>query len=687
MKRVISVFLALMMLVTAFPALADSNASKEMENVLLIVKSKVDVPEELSEFSGRVLGSSERVSYSFDWNNKDYSKSMSVYADSDGRITSYHYYSPVFSDKKLSPVSKKEIIDFAYGFLKKTLPEAFKDESDTLIYDEKSYNARGNLRYSLRFDRYKNSVAVKDNSAALTLSIEDDKVCVRNMSLSYDYDAEFEADEEIIENYIEKYKKTFPTELIYCDEYNYKKVSPYEPNSKPVLIYRIKDNNAGFISLANGEEIREDSRDSLSREENAVMDSMMSAGSSANKEILTEQEIAELSEIEGLLSVAELEKSIAALPYVKLDSSLRLATNTLAKNEYGEYIYRLHYNNADKKPYRYLNAAVNAQSGKIISLSQSYDATADEELTELQKKAAEDRINSFIKKVSPDEIKECEKTDSKAYSTILNNTYTRIVNGIKYIDNGIYISFDAKNNIVTSYRADFRNGDFADVKSAIGDSAAYEKILEYSPVTQFYILSGGKYVKAATLKKQYITVDAISGEVRNKDTSQENEFSYSDIDGHWVEDAATKLSEIQVGIAGDRLLPDTGVTQAEFLRLVCSGIIDKYYNSYTEEELYERLIADKIITEGEKAPEAVVKREDSFVYIIRIAGLERVAGLGDIYKIEYTDGSTLGEGKIGYAAILSGLGVVCGDGGLLRPADNLTRAEAIIMLYRYLLSL
>ena len=47
----------------------------------------------------------------------------------------------------------------------------------------------------------------------------------------------------------------------------------------------------------------------------------------------------------------------------------------------------------------------------------------------------------------------------------------------------------------------------------------------------------------------------------------------------------------------------------------------------------------------------------------------------------------LSDGRIGYCAILSGLGVICGHGGYLRPQDALTRAEAIIMLYRYLLTI
>ena len=106
---------------------------------------------------------------------------------------------------------------------------------------------------------------------------------------------------------------------------------------------------------------------------------------------------------------------------------------------------------------------------------------------------------------------------------------------------------------------------------------------------------------------------------------------------------------------------------------------------YSSEIIYDELIKNGIITIDEKCPEAEVTREDAFMYLIRMAGLEKVARLENIYKVSYADSNKLSSGKIGYCAILSGLGVICGSGGYLRPTDNLNRAEAITMLYRYLL--
>jgi len=123
------------------------------------------------------------------------------------------------------------------------------------------------------------------------------------------------------------------------------------------------------------------------------------------------------------------------------------------------------------------------------------------------------------------------------------------------------------------------------------------------------------------------------------------------------------------------------------LRFWLSGIKGRHISGYSDDELYDYLKSNEILSEEEKSSDAPVKREDAFVYLIRICNYEKIASLSDIYKVSYKDSDKLSEGKIGYVAILSGLGIICGDGGELRPSDALTRAEAVVMLYKYLLNL
>ena len=235
MKKWISLLLMFVLLLSSFSVFAATEDSAKMQEVLLKVKEKITIPVELTEFSGSVSEYNKKISYYFDWTSPDYEKSISVSCDEQGRITSYYQNINKVSDKRLSGIPKAELIAFAESFLRTTIPEAFISETDLLVYDEESYYASGNLSYHLEFVRRKDDVKVKDNYVNVYLSVVDGEIQVRNMELSFDYDAEFSAPQEDVENYQEKYQELFPAELIYRDEYKLV-IKENEPHFTPVLV-------------------------------------------------------------------------------------------------------------------------------------------------------------------------------------------------------------------------------------------------------------------------------------------------------------------------------------------------------------------------------------------------------------------------------------------------------------------
>jgi len=566
----------------------------------------------------------------------------------------------------------------------------FADGSDTLIFDEESYNAGSNLRYSFIYRRYKNSIPVKDNSVSITVCITDDgSLSVRNMSANINYKAEFADNKAEIENLTGKYMEAFPIELVYRNDYNYDWKETGKPRNNPVLIYRIKDNDAGFISAETGEVVKEDISDELYAEQEATADAAGGMLMSKNESGLTERELEEISVVEGLLSVSEIEKKVKSLPYISFPENVKMGNSRLSRNDEEKYIYNIYYNNKDDSYYSYANLSADAESGALKNWYRSgkNEVRKDIALSENQKKAAQSKITEFLNAAAPEEIKASVLERSEENKGYLNEYYYREVNGIKHINNGISVSFDARNSFVTNFSLNFADGVFESPEKAIGGEKAYENLLAYSPIEKLYVKSGGKYIVCATLKKRGVTLDALTGEIENVYRQENSSFYYDDIKGHWAEEAAEKLAEIQLGFEGGKLNPDMYVTQEDFFRLVASGIYGKYYHTLSRDELYEALVRDKIIEKDEKNPDAEITRENAFVYMIRMANLERVAKLENIYKVEYADSEMLSQGKIGYCAILSGLGVINGSGGYLRPQDKLTRAETVVMLYRYLLKI
>ena len=143
---------------------------------------------------------------------------------------------------------------------------------------------------------------------------------------------------------------------------------------------------------------------------------------------------------------------------------------------------------------------------------------------------------------------------------------------------------------------------------------------------------------------------------------------------------------LKIGLEGEKFNPDAPITQYDLLRLFGAAVYGQSYITYDEEDLYRDMVSMGVIKEEDKNPTAQVLREDAFVYMVRLDGLEKVAKLSDIFKVEYADGNLLSEGKIGYPAILTGMGIICGNGGYLKPKTSITRAEAMVMVYNYMLS-
>ncbi len=682
MKKLISMILVLAMLLSGITVFADSTVSQEMQDVLIKVKQKIDIPKEYTEFTPYTSKQNNETNYSFLWQMAEGNAHIEVSADSEGRISYYYSYdNSLKSDKKLTVLSKYEIIEFAEGFLKKTMPEAFADENDKLVYDEASWSVN-NLSYQLTFRRFCNGIEVKDNNASVNLRIYDDKPYVRNAHINFNYDAEFGDSLVMIDDYEAEYKEAFPIELVYKDEYWGYNTKAGVDKDKVVLVYRFKDNEAGYISAQSGEIVTEDIKNEIYYDSANGMLAEDSLATS-RKEMLTEQEIRELDMIEGVVSRADVETILKKLPYINFDSTLEFEYYNINKND-EKYFVSLSYRNKDN---RYLSVTADGATGEILSIYNRtyYPNRKDAELTEAQKLDANKKIDEFLKAAAGEKLNEFDKKEENALKTSVSRNYDRSVNGIRYINDGISVEFDKDANQITSYRLDYEEKDFVDAEKVIDSTVAYDKMLNNAPLKRIYIVTDGVYNVCYTVS-DIIMLDAITGEkYLERGTEELEEFKYSDLEGHWAKEMINKLAEIQIGFESEKFNPDEAITQYDLLRLFGAGTRYKSYLNTDQETLYQDLIDEGILTGEEKVPDATVTRESACVYMIRFGGMEEVAKLSDIFRVEYADKNLISDGKIGYPAILTGMGVICGDGGRLRPQDAITRAEAVVMLYNYMI--
>lgn len=677
MKRTISILLAVVMILSGVSVFADNVMSKDMEAALVSVKSRVDIPEEFSEFSPYAYQEGDDAYYTFEWSKEDGGAYIEVSCDSEGRINRYYFYdNSLKSEKKITSLSKDDIVKFADNFLKKAVSEA------SLEYDEESWNVSNNT-YRLTFRRYVNGNEVKDNYADLRVLVYNDVAYVRNMNVSYNYDAKWAsgtpyADGENI------YKKEFPLELIYRDVYSY---GDDENENRTVLVYRSKDDDYGYVSAINGEPVVEDENNEIyfGSAYGGAMEDMAVENS---KNMLSEKEIKELASVEGLISKEDADKIIKNLPSMSISSDMMISSYNITQRD-DEYFINLHYETEEEKDYKYLSATLNGSTGKLISLyNGGYYNYEKVELTDSQMKTASEKIDDFLKAVAEEEYGQCKEQEETVYKSKVSKNYDRYVNGVRYINDGITVSYDVKTGVITSYRLDFEKDKiFDDPSNVITVEEAYDSVFDITSLKCLWVLSGGEYVPCFTLKDYGTLIDAFTGKEYVEDTyTEQQSYEYSDIKGHWAEEKINKLAEIQIGLEGDKFNPDAPITQYDLLRLFAAGIHYQSYLTYPEDRLYENFIYDGILTEEEKNPDGQVLREDAFVYMVRLDGLEKVAKLSNIFKVEYADGNQLSEGKIGYPAILTGMNVICGNGGYLKPKTPITRAEAAVMVYNYMIN-
>ena len=193
-------------------------------------------------------------------------------------------------------------------------------------------------------------------------------------------------------------------------------------------------------------------------------------------------------------------------------------------------------------------------------------------------------------------------------------------------------------------------------------------------------------------KGSYVSgVDAETGQavIDTFDADRPAPLAYNDLEGHWVKNAAEALAVFGVGLRSDSLEPGKTMTQLDMVALLAS--VDGYsFDSATAtaEEvdwLYRYAYTLGLLTPETRDETKVITRGEMVKLILDGAGYQRVAALPGIFRCDFADAASLEGATLGYAALAQGLGLVNGgSSAAYAPDRDITRAEAIAMLYQYM---
>ena len=658
----------------------------KIEDIVSGVKSRFDISAEFSEFKMDYFNSENgEMTYSLSWEMPEESEKygrISVACDGEGIIYNYDMYvSDMYDNKqnKVPPTDRRDnVVNTVTENLKKMFPEFFS-EGDEYRVESSNFNLNG--KGSVVYARYKDGVYVWDNTITVRFCRYNDEYVITNITITHDYDAKFGENTEG-ENIKERYSKMVNNELMYNAVYDYsdgKKITP-------VLRYVTSD--APFMDPVTGEEIEMDPI--KSRFKNVVADSNSLYEADKGEEsdrngYLTDEEIAEIEKVSNLMSADECVQILKSIPEFGLDREMTLKTSNMYKADNKYYVTISLANDKKGDEYKYASAVLNAQTGKIRSFCRNkYEVYHSDEETRVCLTQDEldniDELSDFLEKYG-DGFEGYKLYKKTGYctddETFCNQSFKKYINNIPYSDSYANITFDTNKNIIDemSIYEVVPTEEFINPDTAVSKETAFDTLLEVYPLRPVFVKSDGIYKKAYVIAERTAYVDAIRNKVvgyNNTEITADDTYSYDDISGHWAEDAVAYFAQFNIGFDGGRMNPDTRVTFGEFKEITDKVITSSKYFIDNDEGIFKDTDEASHIT-----------RESAVYYIVYFMGLEKAANIQGIYKTGFVDEGEISPEYIGACAIAKGLGIADGDGGMFMPKEYITRAQAIMMLYRY----
>ena len=688
MKKTLSLLLVfiLALAAAAVPASADS----ELQQVLASVKERIAPTDGFETFNSETDDDSGNITYNFYWESSSDGnyKDMSVTALSDGTITQYCFYDDsvnYYSGKAtINKPTYAQALSKAQELFKKLNPSLY--DHVTITPQQKNEDFENGV-YSFYVQRVENGIPVAGDDGYL--SVSPDLLSITDFYITYTRGVTFPKPENVIGT--DAAKKAFAEKigmkLTYRTDYDYKE------KTRTVYTVYVPGLSDTYIDAFTGESHKAERLGFYPMREE------LSAGDSVDykKADFSEAELTELDNVSGLMSIESIDKAVRANSVINITKKMTRSSCSLYKDSFEKdrYYYNLAFD--EKSGDEGVRITADAKTGEIYSFYR-YGEYSDK--VNVKPEKAKDIAVSAAQKLAPAHVKADGTGDylfdgdnlGNKYGDDYSFTFTRTVNSISFPEDSITVSVDPSTGKISNYYFNFSNIDFPPLDKCITAEEACEKLFEYRGMELEYIPELGNNdneydfaVDKMTLvyspdEKASWVLDAESGK---PDEDEEIVIpEYTDISGHYGEDAINRLREYGIGFSTDSFEPNKPITQKEFANLLVHVFNWRSPVIIDDEETSDYSYAKRRgIIKDENVSDRSITRLEAATYIIRAMGIEEYAMLKGIYVSPFND---VPEESIGITAILSAMKVINGSSGSFNPQGTLSRADAMIMVYNYL---
>ncbi len=710
-KKSISAALAAATLMSSVSIVSYAESDAAMKQALTYVKQRIDIPEELNEFTYRSGVSNNRNYYNFNWTNEDNGDYSNISARIIGQvITSYSHIDSKANDFEdgsysFGKLTQEEILKKAEEWVKKLNPTIYKNIEileDTLNVSISNNRARVNIR------RVKNGIPVNGQTGSMVIDKNTGRLI--DFRISWTMGASFANPEKTVsvETAIDGYKLDIPVELIYTTEYDYT-TKIYTPH----LIYR--QTKSGQIDALTGrlstfeESYAEygDDDDVEVEEDAAVGDENPGAGGGVN---FTPEEIEKMEVENNLIKADQAVKNLHEMGIFAMGNNPQVDYSNCSYDErLGAYTRYVSFSSNDKNYYPiddepiplpeveeimaeevaeeeelYTSGSftINAETGEILNFYTWSGNNADKKLT---KKNATKLLNSYLEKLAGDKAEEFKLTDlsyryssynidgtpaADAYITSVSSSSPRYIYDIPSTAEDVGLTINSSKKI-TSYHLDYYGIEYPEPEGIISADEAYDSFFEQTEFALQYRLAVKEKKTLSAIvynTSDYLCIDAFTGKRTNWNGSEITETykgGYTDLEGCEYREIAEKLAMYNITLMDEqgRLNADAYITREDFASLAREIGCYYYNNGASGSMKLTRQFAAKILTSS------VISEE--------------CAELSGIFKSPFSDVSESNK-YVGYIAVANAMGLMEGKNGKFRPSSKVTRGEALQLIYDYL---
>lgn len=727
-KRATSAILAAAMLVPSTCIVsyaADKNEA--MTQALTYVKQRIEIPENLTEFTYNSSLNAGTTKYNFNWHTEtdiDYEE-MNVAIN--GKVITYFNNGKMsYGDGyKFAKLDSSELYEKAKEAVKTLNPTVYKNIE---ISETPNISLSGNYAgFSLK--RVKDGVPVAGSTGYLYINKDTGELLEYYLNWIIGAGFADPADAVSVETAQKGFADEFPVELVYTTEYDWEtdKLIPH-------LIYRQTkfgeiDALTGKLSTYEGSYYEYEESVAEDNEASADLDGDDDVNPGAGGVSFTESEIEKLELEEKLIKADEAIKIVQDMGIFNISDNAESTRSSCDYDSYlGAYVRRVSFQSDVKgyvdvdqpseEPYDeeveeveavaeedsasapaynpqqkevtyrvYGSITINAETGELLSYSCSNSSNLKE--TKLKSEKGTDRILAArFKKIAGDisekfptdkanitynrEYISKERRDNGEVGELrgASATINRYANGIKCSDESASITID-RNGKVSSYSITYYGIEYPEPKNIISETDAYANFFEQVdfPLRYRCALKDNKTVVTAMVytASKTLYIDAFTGKLTNSNGSEAyiipENVTYTDLDGSKYGKIAEKLAAYNITI-----MDEDG-----------------------------KLNEDKIITRGEfkdlvrkigvyaTVPTEEVNKSLSRQYAAKMFAHilnEKIAEM-PIFKSSFSDVKDTSK-YVGYIEVATRLGYMSGTDGKFKPTQKITRGQALKMIYNIL---